>query len=307
MSHPTLSVVVPARNEASCLATSLAAIREALRETGESFEIIVVDDGSTDGTWDVLRDLKAGMPEVRGIRLSRNFGKENALCAGLAAAEGEGVIIMDADMQHPPALIPEMVREWRNGHEVVEAVKRDRGEEGWFSRMRARAFYRLMGGMTDFDWSGASDFKLLDRKVVEAWKELGERNVFFRGMAAWLGFDRKQVAFDVAPRAAGESKWSSLKLLGLAIRAMTAFSAVPLRVVGVVGLAFLAFAALLGLNTLIQYLSGEAVTGFTTVILLLLISASMVMLALGVIGEYLARIYEEVKRRPRYLVRERLD
>ncbi|RMF48501.1 MAG: glycosyltransferase [Anaerolineae bacterium] len=307
MKCPAVSVVIPVHNEEDCLSDSLGAIRDVMIATNERFELLVVDDGSTDGTWNVILDLHHRWPELKGLRLSRNFGKENAICAGLSEAAGDGVIIMDADLQHPPGLIPGMIREWRNGADVVEAVKRDRGQESWFSRMSARLFYSLMSGLTQFDWAGASDFKLLDRKVVNAWKMLGERNVFFRGMAAWVGYTRKQLPFDVAPRVSGRSKWSRWRLAGLAIRAITSFSSVPLRIIGVAGLIFLAFAMMLGLHTLYQYFSGEAVTGFATVILLILLTSSLIMLALGIIGEYLARIYEEVKGRPRYLIRDRLE
>ena len=306
MTTPALSVIIPAYNEAECLERSLQRVRAVMPDSGQSFELIVVDDGSVDETWQALAACRATMPELKGFRLSRNFGKENALCAGLDAAAGRGVLLLDADMQHPPELIPQMIEAWKNGAEVVEAVKRARGRESFFSRLTAKLFCRLMGNMTDFDLYGASDFKLLDRKAVDAWKSMGERNVFFRGMSAWVGFARVQIPFDVSERAGGSSKWSKRQLFGLALKALTAFSMVPLRVVSMAGLLFLLFAVALGAQTLYQYFSGQAVTGFATVILLLLIVSSLVMLALGVIGEYIARIYEEVKQRPRYIVSERL-
>lgn len=305
MSDLRLSAVIPAYNEGECLHVTVKRVHEILRETGEPFEIVLVDDGSADRTWAEMERCCEEFPEVIACRLSRNFGKENAICAGLAETRGDGVFLLDADLQHPPELIPQMLEHWRAGFDVVEAVKRQRGSESGMARFFANLFYKLLGSMTRFDFEGASDFKLMDRKVVNAWREMGERNVFFRGMAAWVGFNRKTIEFDVAERAAGESKWSRWGLLGLALKAITSFSVVPLRLISITGVLFLAFAILLGANTIYQYATGQAVTGFSTVILLLLIVSSLVMLALGIIGEYIARIYEEVKQRPRYLISER--
>jgi glycosyltransferase involved in cell wall biosynthesis len=241
------------------------------------------------------------------VRLSRRFGKELALTAGLERARGEGVLVMDADLQHPPALIPEMVRAWREErYDVVEAVKTRRGAEPVLARLGARLFYPLFRRLTGFDLEGASDFKLLDRRVLEAWSGMGERNVFFRGMSAWLGFRRKTVPFEVAPRAGGRSGWTPWRLLRLGVNGVTAFSTAPIHVITLVGLVFLAFAFGLGVQTLYNKLSGAAETGFTTVIVLVLMVGSLILISLGVIGLYVARIYEEVKGRPRYVVREEL-
>ncbi|MFC1536424.1 glycosyltransferase family 2 protein [Pseudomonadota bacterium] len=299
---PVFSVVIPAYNEASGLPGALDRIHAVMNGMGENFEIIVIDDGSTDQTWNEIESACERQESVCGIKLSRNFGKENALCAGLDAAEGEAVILMDADMQHPPEVIPELVKVWRQGYKVVDGVKRIRGQEGLASKMAAGLFYRFLENVTPFQMAGASDFKLMDRDVLNSWKALGERNVFFRGMSAWVGYERGRVEFDVAEREAGESKWSQWGLFGLALKAITSFSTVPLRMVSMTGVLFLVFSIIMAINTLIQYISGEAVTGFATVILLLLIVSSLILLALGVIGEYIARIYEEVKQRPRYLI-----
>lgn len=302
---PVISVVVPAYNEAEGLGSALERIHSVMEKLNESFEIVVVDDGSSDTTWEKIEAACDRLAPVCGIRLSRNFGKENAICAGLDAAVGEAVILMDADMQHPPEVIPQLVGKWRQGYKIVDGVKRIRGQEGWLSRVAANLFYRLLEHVTPFEMDGASDFKLMDREVLEAWSSMGERNLFFRGMSAWVGFERGRVEFDVGERQAGESKWSRWELFGLALKAITSFSTVPLRLVSLTGVLFLIFSFLLAGNTLVQYVTGEAVTGFTTVILLILIVSSLMLLALGIIGEYIARIYEEVKQRPRYIIQKR--
>jgi glycosyltransferase involved in cell wall biosynthesis len=302
---PTLSVVLPCLNEGTHLARSLASIGQVLDGLGVTYELVVVDDGSTDDTWAVLRAFAAEHPRLHALRLSRRFGKELALTAGLERARGAAVLVMDADLQHPPELIPDMIRAWRDeGFEVVEARKGRRGDEPVLARLGARLFYPLFRRLAGIDLAGASDFKLLDRKVLDAWARMGERNVFFRGMSAWLGFRRKELAFEVAPRAGGRSGWSLWRLLRLAVHGITAYSTAPLHVITAMGFVFLAFAGVLGVQTLYNKLYGHAETGFTTVIVLVLIVGSMIMMGLGVIGLYVSRIYEEVKGRPRTVVAE---
>lgn len=302
---PKISVVIPAFNEAQGLASTISALRAEMHSQEVEFEVILVDDGSTDDTWKVINQIALEFPGLRGIRLSRNFGKEAALTAGLDAANGDAVIVMDGDSQHPPFLIPEMVRVWRSGAaDVVEAVKQYRGTESVISRLRARLFYSLLRLLSGFNLEGMSDFKLLDRRVVENWRKLGEHNRFFRGMVAWLGFRHVQIPFSVQDRAAGESGWSVWKLIRLAIGAITSFSTLPLHFSTLAGVVFAIVAFFLGVQTLYMKFSGQSVAGFTTVILLLLIIGSAVLLSVGVIGEYVAQIYQEVKRRPSYLVSE---
>ena len=302
---PELSVVVPMFNESDHVERVLDAITQHLCAATESFEIVAVDDGSSDDTWDRLAAEALRRPALRAIRLSRNFGKEHALTAGLEASRGRAVLVMDGDLQHPPELVPEMLACWRGGGcDVVEAVKRRRGAEKWRSRIGAGAFYGLLKLMSGFDLRGASDFKLLDRRVVDAWRQMPERNLFFRGMIAWLGFRRERIAFDVADRVGGTSKWSLFALVRLAVGAVTAFSSTLLQLVTFVGVMFLAFALLLAAHTLVTWFQGHAVTGFATVILLLLMIGSLLMISLGLIGLYLARIYDEVKARPRFVIAE---
>lgn len=302
-----LSIVIPLFNEANHMESSLEHWHQLFDTLDITVELILVDDGSDDSTWDCIRGQAVNHPRVLGIRLSRNFGKEAALAAGLEHARGDVVAVMDGDLQHPPELLRDMLSRWRAGAEVVEAVKVRRGSESLLNRWSASLFYSTFSKLTGQDLYGASDFKLMDKRVLDAWRRMGERNLFFRGMHSWLGFRRVQVPFEVAERADGIGKWSTLALLALATRAITAFSSAPLHLISVIGAGFLAFALALALQTLYFKLSGQALDGFTTVILLLLLIGGAVMIGLGVIGVYIARIYDEVKQRPRYLIAERTE
>jgi glycosyltransferase involved in cell wall biosynthesis len=300
-----LSLVVPAYHEAASIADNLLVIAKAVRSTGLPFELIVVDDGSGDGTWEAIAKAAADVPEIIAVRLSRNFGKEGAIAAGLDQVTGDAAIVLDADLQHPPSLIPEMVRLWREEEwDVVEAVKSDRGDESMLHRLTTRAYYRVASWLTGHELQDASDFKLLDRQVVNEWRRLGERVTFFRGLVSWLGFRRTRVYFAVPKRLSGTSSWSLGRLTSLAVHAVTSFSALPLQVVTVLGLVTLLGGLALGIQALRLWYRGEALPGFTTVILLQLIVGGFLMVSLGIIGVYIARIYDEVKGRPRYVVRE---
>lgn len=305
---PLLSIVMPVFREGAQLAAFLSEVRDAAKQCNLAYELLVVDDGSPDDTWRVIAaEVTSGRP-LRALRLSRNFGKESALCAGLEHAQGDAVIVMDADGQHPPSLIPNMVHLWRSsGADIIEAVKRSRGRESLSSKVGAELFYFILNKLSGFHFEGASDFKLMNRKAVDAWLKMHERNVFFRGMTVWMGFTTVQIPFEVVPRSAGQSTWSVLKRLKLALVGITSFSSFPLHLVTLAGVLFLGTSVLLGLQTLYLKLVGRAVSGFATVILLQLIVGSLLMISLGIIGEYLARIYEEVKGRPRYLIRELIE
>ena len=301
-----VSVVIPVWNEAQHLHQTLKIIVGFIRQSTSLFELIVVDDGSTDETWDKLVALRTEIPQLEGIRLSRNFGKERALCAGLEHAQGQAVIIMDGDLQHPPELIPQMIEYWRsNKAKIVECVKKTRGQESFSYSMSTKLFYGLLHKLTRYDLHGASDYKLLDRKVVEAWANMPERITFFRGMTAWLGFSRIQIEFDVSPRIEGKTSWKTTTLVGLALHAVVNFTSWPLRFVTISGMLFFVGAVILGIQTLYMKFTGIAITGFTTVIILLLSMNSMIMLGIGILGEYIAAIYDEVKGRPRYIVRQK--
>ena len=300
-----ISIVIPAHNEAASLSETLKRTLQVLSSNSISAEVLVVDDGSTDSTWDLIQDFSHRDQRVRGISFSRNFGKERAICAGLESATGQAVVVMDADLQHPPRIIPELIEKWSEGFHVVDGVKRSRGKETWISTKLAKAFYGLFALAAGIDLEGQSDFKLLDRRAVEQWKRMPERTVFFRGMSSWLGFRRSSVEFDVEDRVAGSSKWSRANLARLAMSAITSFSSIPLRLVTFTGVLFFVFAVVLGIQTVYRWAIGEAFTGFPTVILLILITSSLVMLALGIIGEYLAKIYDEIKGRPRFVIEDR--
>jgi glycosyltransferase involved in cell wall biosynthesis len=296
MNRRFVSLVMPAYNEEQALA---ATVREAQQQLPGEHEIIIVDDGSSDRTWEIATTLAKVDARIRGLRLSRNFGKEAAIAAGLEAARGDAAIVMDCDLQHPPQLLGEMIAIWQRGDaEVVEAFKRTRG------RFASRMFYALFERLSGIDLIGASDFKLLDRRVLDTYNRLRERNVFFRGLTAWLGYRRAAVHFDVPARSTGQSRWTRAKLLGLAVTAILAFSPIPLFIVLALAAIFFVVSVLLGAWALYLWAAGEAVSGFTTVILLILMSGSMILAGLGVIGLYLAKIYDEVRGRPRSVVSE---
>jgi glycosyltransferase involved in cell wall biosynthesis len=303
-----ISVVIPLYNEGSHLRELLSDLKSALEQAGCRFEVVLVDDGSSDDTWTKIKDEARMYPDLRAIRLSRNFGKELALCAGLERARGNAVIVMDGDGQHPPSLLALMIETWRtSGADIIEAVKRRRGRESLTSKFGALTFYVILNKLSGFDLKGASDFKLIDRRVLDRWLTMRERNVFFRGMTAWMGFRTIQVPFEVGPRRAGKSGWSYLRRTQLALIGITTFSSFPLHLVTFAGVIFFFFAVVLGIQTLYLKVTGRAFTGFATVILLELIIGSLLMISLGIIGEYLARIYEEVKGRPRYIIAESID
>jgi glycosyltransferase involved in cell wall biosynthesis len=305
---PLISVVVPLYKEAVNLPSFLSAITSELSKTGCGSELILVDDGSTDDTWAIISAEARTITNLHGLRLSRNFGKELAVCAGLERARGDAIIVMDGDGQHPPDLLPGMIRLWQTtGADIVEAVKTKRGPESFSGRLGALVFYVVLNKLAGVNLKGISDFKLMNRRAVDAWRQMPERNVFFRGMTAWLGFTHVQIPFEVPQRAAGTTGWSFPARLKLALTGISAFSSLPLQFVTMAGLLFFGFSVLFGIYTVVLQLAGRSVSGFATVILLLLIIGSLLMLSLGIIGEYLARIYEEVKRRPRYVIASSID
>ena len=303
-----VTVVMPVYNEGQYIYQNVMTVRRILADAGIEHEFLLVDDGSKDQSWQELSRLAADCGNVMALRLSRNFGKEAALCAGLENAGGDAVVVMDADLQHPPEYIPEMVRLWQEeGYDVVEGVKEDRGKESFGAKLSALLFYRTFRKTTGIDISRASDFKLLDRKTVEAWKTLPEKSTFFRGLSAWVGFKRYALPFKVAPRAGGETKWTFRSLLHLAVNSITAYTAAPLLVVFWLGVLMGIGAVVMTVQTLYMYFSHNAETGFSTVILLLLFIGSGIMISLSVIGLYISKIYDEVKGRPRFLIMERRD
>ena len=260
------------------------------------------NDGSKDATWENITKAAQMNSHVVGIHFSRNFGKEAAMFAGLEQAKGDCCVVIDCDLQHPPEKIVEMYRLWEQGYEVVEGIKEDRGEESGLHKFAANSFYGLISKATGMDMSSSSDFKLLDRKVVDTLNSLPERNVFFRALSFWVGYKKTSVSYCVQERTEGVSKWSTKSLIKYALTNISSFSSAPLHIVTVLGFIMLAVAFVLGIIALVQKISGVALGGFTTVILLLLFSASVIMISLGIIGYYIARIYDEIKGRPRYII-----
>ena len=297
-----LSVVLPAYNEELMVGKTCRVLHEVLAEAGISYELVLVDDGSKDHTWEEI--LKAGGKDsnILGVHFSRNFGKEAAVFAGMAQATGEVVAVMDCDLQHPPEVIPQMWEKWQQGAEIVEGIKADRGKESLGYKLSAGLFYKIMSKLIKMDMNASSDFKLLDRKVVQVLLELPERNTFFRALTFWAGFRTETVEYEVQERKYGQSKWSFWSLMKYAITNATSFSTLPLQLVTIMGGVSILFSVILAIQTLVRYLMGTAVEGFTTVILLILIIGGFIMLSLGVIGHYIARIYEEVKGRPKYII-----
>lgn len=300
----TLSVVLPAYNEEQMIEKTTDTIKNIMDQEGIPYELIFVNDGSKDGTWDEILKQKEKNPHVKGVCFSRNFGKESAISAGLDQAAGGCVAVMDCDLQHPPETLVTMYRLWESGFQVIEGIKASRGKESLVYKMFAKTFYKIISNATGIDMSRASDFKLLDRQVVDEYLRLPERNVFFRALSSWVGFKTTYVEFDVQKREAGESKWSFKSLVKYAVNNISAFSAAPMQIVTFFGFLFFLVAVVLGIQSLYMYFSGHAVEGFTTVILLLLFVGSVLMFSLGVIGYYISKIYEEVKMRPRYIISE---
>jgi glycosyltransferase involved in cell wall biosynthesis len=302
-SSPEISIVVPAYCEGDTLGRSVPRILACARLATSSVEITVVDDGSNDNTWEQIAELAREHPEVRGIRLSRNYGKDAAICAGLTDCAGKAAIVIDADLQHPPELIPRLFHLWKDdGFQVVEAVKTQRKEESIFRRQASQMFNRLAKNYAGLNLDGSTDFILLSRDVLQAWGQFREYRIFFRGLVNWLGFRKTTVSFEVQHSLRPQSTWTTLQLLRLGLHAIISFSSAPLRIAHIVSFVFVSFGVVLGTQTLVRKLVGGAVDGFTTVIILLLIVGGLILGVLGIISEYLAAIYDEVKQRPRYLV-----
>jgi polyisoprenyl-phosphate glycosyltransferase len=303
LENKLLSVVIPAHNEESGIAHALSVVQEVLATCGMEWEIIVVDDGSSDLTFDRLRELAAQDARIRGVRFSRNFGKEAALLAGLNLAKGDAVVTIDADLQHPPRLIPALIEAWKQGAKVVDGVKRSRASDGALTRLRARIFNATLSRLGGVNMENSSDFKLLDRIAVNAiTRALPERQRFYRGLSHWVGYQHVNIPFDVEERAQGQGKWSLWGLLGLATTAIVTFTSAPLRIVTALGIATLIFGLGVAGDALISWFQGRAISGFVTTIITLLILGSFIMISLGIIGEYIAKIYDEIKARPAYLI-----
>ncbi len=303
----TITILIPCYNEQEVLRQLWERLNSILRGiTSCTFEILFVNDGSHDDTLEVIKSLAASDPRISYIDLSRNFGKELAMIAGLDYATGDAVVIMDADLQHPPELIPEMIKYWKQGYDDVCAKRRNRTGENFLRRWAANTFYSFLQKITTIKiQENVGDFRLLDRRCVEAIKLMRETQRYTKGIFSWIGYKKKEIIFDSALRAAGETKWSFFNLLNLAIEGITSFTTFPLRISSIIGIiiSFFAFAymAWIIFNTL---MFGDPVQGFPTLVSVVLFLGGIQLIFLGVIGEYLGRVFNETKRRPLYLVNE---
>jgi glycosyltransferase involved in cell wall biosynthesis len=303
-----LSVVIPAFNEADGIVPLLARLVPVLDKETPRWEVLFVDDGSRDGTLTLLRELNASEPRIRALAFSRNFGKEIAIAAGLDLARGRAVVLMDADLQHPPELIAEFVRHWRAGYAVVYGQRRDRAYEGLVKRGFSRAFYRIFARLGEIQLQEeGGDFQLFDRKAVEALRRLGERARFSKGLYSWIGFKSIGIPFEVGERLHGRTRYNYRKLLHFAWDGITSFTTVPLRIWTYLGFLISLGAVLTAVYfTLEALLEGVKTPGFPTLIVAITLLAGVQLMSLGMIGEYVGRIFAEVKRRPLYVVDERI-
>ena len=299
-----LSVVIPAFNEQEMVPAAAGQIDGILSRAGIPHELIFIDDGSRDATWAEIRAEPEHRDTVRGVHFSRNFRKEAAIFAGLQAADGDCVAVIDCDLQHPPEKLVEMYRLWEQGVEVVEGVKTDRGEESLAHRVAAKTFYRLISEATHIDMTRASDFKLLDRKAVNVLLSMREKRAFFRALSSWIGFRTAEVPYEVRERAAGESKWSTWLLIKYALSNITAFTSLPLHLITGCGAASFLAALIVGIVSIVRLAMGRVVTGLTGAVILLLFLSGLIMVGLGIIGYYLGNIYMEIQDRPRFIVSE---
>ena len=308
MKMKKITILVPCHNEEASLPLLYDELRRLMdSQTGYVWQVLLIDDGSSDGTLRLMRDLRRTDVRICYVSLSRNFGKESAMLAGFDNASGDCLVIIDADLQHPPSLIPDMIRLWEEGYEDVYARRVTRGREPWWRRRLSLAYYKLLQRMTDVEvLENVGDFRLLDRKCVEALRTMRETQRYTKGMFCWMGFRKKEIVFEQQDRAAGTSSWNLLKLINLAVDGITSFTVAPLRISTMLGLAVsvaaIAYSIYFFVKTLLY---GDPVQGFPTLIIVVLFLGGMQLFSLGIIGEYLGRIFNETKNRPVYLITEK--
>lgn len=298
-----LSIVIPSYNEEDNVQNTAKTVLDIMDKAHINCELIFVSDGSKDKTFLKILEASQKDPRVKGIEFSRNFGKEAAIVAGFEKGNGDCFVVMDCDLQHPPEAIVQMYEKWKDGYEIIEGIKEERGNESLIYKVFSNLFYKLISKFTGYPMKNTSDFKLIDKKVANVLVNLPERKPFFRALSFWTGFKSTNMTYKVGDRNFGESKWSSIALIKYAISNIVSFSTLPMDIITYIGVLFVLLALVLGVQTLVTYFSGKALEGFATVILLILISGGAVLISLGIVGRYIATIYEEVKHRPRYLVR----
>ncbi len=309
--HPFISIVVPVLDEEECVEELARRIDEVMAGVDAEYELIFVDDGSRDGTPERVAELhKAAPSRVQSIRFTRSFGHQAALVAGLRHARGDAVVTMDGDLQHPPEFLPTLIDVWREGADVVHTVRRlAPGTARSRKERTAHLFYRVMSALGSVPVIPASaDFRLLDRRVVDAFNTLEERFIYARGLIPWLGFRDARVEYQVGERYAGQSKYSFWPMLRLALDGLFSFSVLPLRLISLLGLVTTLFGVAFGVHALIAHLTGGvAASGWTSVVVLILIFGGVQLLSVGILSEYVGRVYDEVKRRPRYVIESRSE
>ena len=300
-----LSVIIPSFNEEQLIMKTAEVISGLLKGQDIEHELLFVNDGSSDKTWEEIQKAREKNESVRGISFSRNFGKEAAIFAGLGECKGDCAVVIDCDLQHPPEKILEMYTLWQEGYEIVEGVKNSRGKESGAHKFAAKAFYSLISNAAGIDMENASDFKLLDRKAINALLNMTEKDAFFRALSSWVGFKSTQVTYDVREREIGQTKWSTKALIRYAVTNITSFTSLPLQIVTFLGVVMFIFSLVMGIDALVNYFCGRAVEGFTTVIILQCFTGSVLMISLGIIGYYISKIYAGIQDRPRYIISER--
>ncbi len=296
-----LSVIIPAYNEEKCVKRAYHTISALMKEHHIDCEFIFIDDGSQDQTYQAIRELSLEQENIIGLHFSRNFGKESAISAGLAASGGDCAVVIDCDLQHPPEKIVEMYRLWEQGYEIVEGIKKGRGQEKKMHSIGAKFFYSVISRMAGFDMANSSDFKLLDKKVVDVLNQMPERG-FFRAISYWVGYHKATVEYNVEERVEGESKWSTRGLVKYAISNISSYSTAPMQIVTALGVVMLMLSVILGVWTIVDKIVGKSLEGIPTVIIITIFIGSIIMISLGIIGYYIARIYEEIKGRPKYII-----
>ena len=303
-----ISLIVPCYNEESNVEPFYNAIVQTFTSIPNSdFELMFVNDGSKDKTLEKIEELNNKDKRVKCVSFARNFGKEAALFAGIRNITGDCAIVLDADLQHPPAVMVEMYAKWKEGFEVVEGVKTDRGKEGLFHKLFTKVFYGMISKAVGMDMKNSSDYKLLDKKVIAELAKLKERNTFFRALSFWVGFKKTTVYYEVAERVSGSSKWSTKSLIKYAINNVICFSYAPLHIVTFLGSVFILIGLGIAIDAVISYFRGIANDGFPTLVILLLLGYGAIMLSLGIIGVYIAQIYDEIKGRPQYIIGRKID
>lgn len=300
-----ISIIVPCYNEEAVLDEFYKVASETLADLEADKEFVFVDDGSKDKTYEILKKLKAEHNDVHYVSFSRNFGKEAAIFAGLRNCNGDAAVVIDADLQHPPRVIYDMYELWKQGYEVIEGIKSNRGREGIFHKMFAGSFYKMISGMMGIDMNNSSDFKFLDRKVIDVLSQLKERNTFFRALSFWTGFNTNTVSYEVQDRAAGSTKWSFKSLVKYALNNLTSFTFAPLYWIITIGVLFFLLGIGLAIDAIVDYFNGNTVAGYPTLIVLFVIATACILLSVGIIGVYIAKIYDEIKQRPQYIIRDK--